>query len=355
MAVDFDTFYEWAVNHFGEANVRVKHTAHGDEICANSPWSEAKIGKTDVKYHLWMNVEGGKDRIEHGVYRCWLTDTMGSLVSLVSEMDGIPFEEAEELITGTSSLRTLEKKVHEFFGHKEEVDEMLGEEPAVPIEMELPEFSYLIDTMRPESHPMRIRARQYLRERKIPTTDLYVCVDGDYANRIIIPYYDRSENLIWYNARTMSPKKSVLRYMKPAEGDQSDVLFMTQWPRPGSKIYIMEGEFDAITLSLCGFVGCAIGGKHLSESQLRMIRDYRFVLAFDADDAGLEATINVATMLMSVGIRDIMYVRPPKVYKDWNKLLVERNMQTVKAYVERFEKRYTTATGDLLMSNHLAS
>lgn len=355
MAVDHDKFYEWCLTRFGEENIRIRNTAHGEEICTHSPWSEAMIGKTDTKHHLWMNVEGGKNSIEHGAYRCWLTDTMGSLVSLVAEFEGLPFEEAEELITGVASLRSLEKKVHEFFGHKETVEEMIGPlESAVPLDMVLPDYSYLIDTMKPESHHMKLRAKQYLRDRKLPTTDLYVCTDGDYGNRIVIPYYDKNENLIWYNARTMSPKKSVLRYMKPAEGDQDDVLFMTRWPRPGSKIYIMEGEFDAITLGLCGFVGCAIGGKYLSDSQLRMIKDYNFVLAFDADDAGLEATINVGNMLLERGVRNISFVRPPKVYKDWNKLLQQRNLQTVKAYVERFEKPYSPATGDLLMSNQLS-
>lgn len=352
MAVDFDTFLEWANDRFGSFNVKVRNTKHGTEICTHSPWSEEKIGKTDRKYKLWMSCSGGKHKVNEGAYRCWLTDTSGTLVDFMSKWDAIPYEEAEEILCGVSSLRSLEQKVHEFFGSYEEVID-----PNFKIEkpnagMKLPEFTCLIDDMSP-SNFMRIRARQYLRERKIPTTGLHVCTDGDYKNRIIIPYYNQDGELIWYNARTMSHKSSVIRYMKPPEGDQDEVLFLTKWPHSGSRIYVMEGEFDAITLDLCGLVGCAVGGKHISDTQIQMIRNYRPVLAFDSDEAGLEALISVGNTLLERGVTDLMYVRPPTVYKDWNKLLVERNSQTVKAYVERFTKRFTVTTGDMLLSNQL--
>lgn len=353
MSVCFETFLEWANDRFGSFNVKVRNTAHGTEICTHSLWSEEKIGKTDRKFKLWMNCDGGKHKVNEGTYRCWLTDTSGTLVDLMSKWDSIPYEEAEEILCGVSSLRILEQKVHEFFGSYEEatIDSSFQIEKT-DLGMQLPEFTCLIDKMSP-NHFMRIRARQYLRDRKIPTENLYVCTDGDYKNRIIIPYYNKNNELIWYNARTMSNKSSVLRYMKPPEGDQDEVLFLTKWPRAGSRIYVMEGEFDAIALDLCGLVGCAVGGKYISDTQIQMIRDYRPVLAFDSDEAGLEALINVGNTLLEKGITDLMYIRPPKIYKDWNKLLVERNSQTLKAYIDRFTKRFTVSTGDMLLSNQL--
>jgi DNA primase len=169
----------------------------------------------------------------------------------------------------------------------------------------------------------------------------------------MIPYYDRDGKMVFFNGRTMSANKKILRYMKIVEGDQESVLYMTSWPAPGSKIYVMEGELDAITLDLCGFVGCAVGGKYLSDTQVELIRDYKPVLVFDADESGLEALVNVGDALLERGIHGLRYVRPPKAYKDWNKLLVQRNAQTVRAYIERFEKPYTAMTGNLLLSNRL--
>lgn len=353
MAIDFDTFYEWAKDRFGEQNLKIKNTPHGTEICTHSLWSERAIGKIDTKYHLWMNPSGGKSKNpENGSYRCWLTDHMGSLVQLVSEVDHIDYEEAENLIGGTSTLRMLEKKVHEFFGHKEKAIEV----PAQPVKklVELPPSTFLISSMLPDHH-MRIRAEEYLRSRKIPIDGMYVCVAGDLRNRIVIPYYNRENELIWYNTRLMDDGKDVLRYIKcdDKEASQDDVLFMTGWPRAGAKIYIVEGEFDAMSFKGCGLFGCACGGKVMSETQIEMLRPYVPVLAFDADESGLNALINIGNQMLERGFSYVGYVRPPKAAKDWNKLLVDRDPEIMKSYLNRCEKSYTSVTPALLLSNKI--
>lgn len=351
--IDFDLFLEWATDRFGEANIKLRHTSHGIEICAQSPFMLQKYGKHDTKFHLWMNPSGGKSKYpDKGSYRCWRTDEMGSLVRLVSEIDHISDEDAEERIGSSTSLRSLEKRVHEFFGHKEETVDLPVEVGAKLID--LPESSYLIDKMAP-THFMRIKARQYLAKRKIPSDGLYVCISGDFKDRIVIPYYNWDGDLIYYNARLMNDRKDTLRYMKcPTEIiRQEEVLYMTSWPRAGSKIYLMEGEFDAITIGLAGLVGCACGGKFLSESQIELIRQYEPVLAFDADDAGLEALVKTGQALLEKGFPKIQFVRPPKVYKDWNKLVVERNIQTLRAYIDQFEKPFTSYTPSMLLANKI--
>lgn len=362
MAVDYDIFLEWAKDRFGEENIKIKQTAHGTEILTHSFYAHKK-GIDDYTHNLWMNPSGGKSKHpEQGSFRCWKTDTMGSLVRLVSDYDNVPFEVAEEQICAGSSLRALELKVHEFFGSKPEVSEVeeLPEEPADRIK--LPDWSFLIDGMS-NSNKWKALAKGYLAGRKLSTRGLYVNTqDSEYKNRIIIPYYDCDGNLIWYNARLMSDKKGVIKYMKcKSDGldvTQEDVLYMTCWPRAGTKIYITEGEFDAISLSMAGFVGCALGGKAISDTQIEMIRRYVPVLAFDADegnkkDSGLQALINVGTKLLEKGFPQVYYVRPPKVYKDWNKLLVERDAETVKAYAEKFEKPFTPNTPALLLAQRI--
>lgn len=356
MAVDFDLFLQWAKDYFGESNVKLRNTSHGTEICTHSVWSERKLGKTDTKYHLWMNPSGGKsEHPEFGSYRCWLTDEMGSLIKLVSQLEGMDWEEAEARITGGSSLRDLEQKVHDFFGHKENIVEIVKVnevEKTKPL-VEIPASSFLIEKM--GNHFMGHRASMYLKERKIPIDGLYVCIAGEYKNRIIIPYYNKNKELIYYNARLMSEKKDVLRYMKCPTNivDQKDVLFMTQWPKKGSKIYIQEGEFDAKSLELCGLVGCACGGKFMSDNQIELIRDYVPVLAFDADNAGLEALINIGKSLLEKGFPSVYYIRPPSAFKDWNKFLVDRNAATINAYISKYEKPFTDSTPQVLKFNRL--
>lgn len=349
MAVDFDLFYEWAKEYFGEENLKFRKTAHGTEICTHSLWSEDKLGKTDNKYHLWMNPTGGKSKHpESGSYRCWLTDEMGSLVGLVSHLENIDWEEAEVKISGGSTLRELEQQVHNLFGHKEIIEKPKS------TNINLPPHCYLIDDMN-SLHFMKDRAQQYLKDRKLPSDGLYVCISGDYKNRIVIPYYNSKDELIYYNARLITENKNALRYMKcpTTVVDQKEVLYMTNWPKPSSKIYITEGEFDAMTLKFAGLTGCACGGKFLSETQIEMITQYYPVLAFDADDAGLEALLNIGTMLLERGFPKVNYVRPPKEFKDWNKLLVERNLPILKNYLQKFEKPFTKDTPALLLSRRL--
>lgn len=344
--IDYDTFYDWVKDRFGEENIEL----HGDEICVPSIFTE------DHKHHLWMNPYGGKKERENGVFRCWYTNNRGSLVSLVSLVDKISYDEAEELICNSLSLRALEKKVEEFFSNKTEPEVTT---PIVPTEgLQLPPHTYLIDSM--SNGFDKKRATEYLADRKIPTDNLYFCTDGDYKNRIIIPYYTEDNKLVWFNARTISRAKGVTRYMKPNDKrfSQEDALYFTKYPRHKSKIYLTEGEFDAISLTCCGFTGVACGGKSLSEGQIEIIRKYIPVLSFDTDegkkmDYGQYALMEVGKQLLEKGFDEIYFVRPPKGFKDWNALLKDTNPDVIKHYIAKYEKKFTSVVIEQLMANKL--
>jgi DNA primase len=128
---------------------------------------------------------------------------------------------------------------------------------------------------------------------------------------------------------------------------------MTEWPTTNSQVFIMEGEFDAMTLKLAGYVGCACGGKFMSDSQIELIRPYEPVLAFDADNAGLEAMLNIGNLLLERGFPKVYYVRPPRSYKDWNGLLVNKDIEIVKMYIEKYKKIFTKDTQAILLSHKI--
>ena len=347
--VDYDSFLNWAVDRFGEANI--KYRKGGQEICTHSFFVDGHpdYPDGDHKFKLWMNPEGGKKELEGGAYRCWYTDNMGSLISLVSLVDKIPYDEAADLICSEIPLRALEKKVHEFYNFKEENEE--PEPEKIISNIELPEFSYKITEL-DSSHYMNMRATKYLDQRKIPYDDFYVCVEGDYKNRIVIPYYDQDGKLVYYNARLMSDNKNALRYMKPDPEDalQENVLYFPKYPKPGQKVYVTEGEFDAYALWLAGFYGVACGGKFITDAQVELLRPFKVVLCFDTDGAGKNALVNNGDNLLSMGITDLSYVRPPKSHKDWNELLIQRGPDTIRAYVNKFEKPYGSWTSQTLLA-----
>jgi DNA primase len=340
MGLDFDTFLRWATNKFGAENIRFR----GNEICTHSMFADE-----DHKFHLWMNPSGGKKGLKGGAYRCWKTDKRGSLIALVAHLDRIDYEEAEELLTGTTSLRALEKKLEEYFGCQGDVD--YNDVPEIKQRLELPLYTYLIEDLS-SSHGFRVRAEAYLEKRKIPTDGLYVCIKGDYRNRIVIPYYNSEGDLIYFNARTMDTNPKALRYMKPDSDEikQNEILYMKEWPRKGSQVYITEGEFDAMTLNLCGLYGTACGGKFLSQSQVELLRPYVPVLATDGDISGKKALVSIGTELQARGFEKVYYVRPPKNYKDWNAVLEKHSPETIKDYITKNQKIFTQWTQEKFLA-----
>lgn len=335
MSIDYDKFVEWAESRFGHV------VLSGSEVKVNSIFCE------DRKHHLWCSPSGGKKNNENGVYHCWKSESKGSLVGLVMLVDGCSYEEALRTLDASPSggIADLERRVEEMFAEKTPPASDLASNSHPPLS--LPSECYYFEDL-PSGNGFRVRAEEYLRSRSIPSDGLMVCTSGRYKNRILIPYRNRVGALIYYNARLVGESGSSLRYLGPPKEmgvGKGDVLYCRRWPPPGSKVYITEGEFDSISLDLCGFPSVALGGKNMTDPHLDMIRGLRPVLCLDADDSGGEALPRMATKLSNAGFESIRYVRPSCEYKDWNGLLKARGTKAVEAYIKHNEKDYEFTVG----------
>lgn len=339
MSISFDKFLNWAESRFGDVKVR------GDEILINSIFCE------DYKHHLACNPSGGKHKISQGVYHCWKTNEGGSLISLVRQVDKCSYEEALETLGSVDTeLFELEKKVNELFTPKKiEKKE---------IKLALPDATFWITELI-SSNPWRIAAEDYLIERGLPPKDFMVCTEGLYKNRIIIPYFDKDSNLIYWNARTLSDSKKIPKYLGPHKDcgvGKEDVLYAPYWPAPGSKIHVTEGEFDAKSLTLCGLPACAVAGKLMSDKQILMLLSYEIILCFDTDKTsksiegcfdsispGKMAILEIGSKLKQEG-SNVLFVRPPIQFKDWNEMLTKVGPNITRAYVEKNYKNFNNDT-----------
>ena len=334
MSIDFDLFVNWAESRFNDVIIK------GEEVKLNSIFCE------DVKHHLWCNPSGGKNQSPYGVFHCWKTDTKGSLASLVMKVDNCSFEDAlETLDSSNGRLEDLERKVAEIFEKK--LDKKFLEIEKTKIE--LPRETYSFDDL-PSGNYYRKHAEDYLNKRKVSSKGLFVCTSGDYKNRIIIPYYNKNGQLIYYNGRYLGDNSN-LRYLGPPKSlgvGKGDVLFVPDWPEDGEKIYLTEGEFDAISLRQCGFHSAAFGGKSLSDAQVEILKPYIPVLCLDADKAGSEALPVMGDFLLRKGFSDISFIRAPKECKDWNAMLQNNGEKLVRFYINNNERKY-----DFLMSTEL--
>ena len=72
---------------------------------------------------------------------------------------------------------------------------------------------------------------EYLNKRKIDFKDFYVCLNGNYNNRIIIPYFNEMKELIYFNSRALHETK--LRYLGPPKTigvGKEDILYFPSIP-----------------------------------------------------------------------------------------------------------------------------
>lgn len=326
MSVDFDKFLNWAEKRFGDVVVR------GDEIKINSIFCE------DYKHHLWCNPHGGKKGRDHGVYRCWKTDKRGSLVSLVMEVDKCSYIDALEILDATNvTIYELERQVEEL---------MATRKPQTPVQnmLALPPLTHLISSL-PENDFFKNEAEIYLKSRKLDTDGMFVCCspETDYFNRIIIPYYDKQSKLVYFNGRYIGKNSKIARYLGPPKEcgvGKSDVVFCKRFPAEDSKIYLTEGEFDALSLDAAGLCGVALGGKEIYERQVSFLRGYKITICFDTDKYGKGALVRSAEVLEQQGFNHVSYVRPPCQFKDWNDMLFSLNGELIAAYISMNEKMY---------------
>lgn len=331
MSIKFSLFLKWAKSRFGEDNVQEK----GKEVRINSIFEA-----DDDDFHLWCSPSGGKKKYKHGVYHCFKTDKTGSLVKLVQLVDSCDFNDAIETLGGKTNIRDLEKKLEEFFAQQDEVQ--VVPEP-VKNNISLPEFCHLISEM--ENGYWKNRAIDYLANRKIPFDGLYFCTEDRYKSRIIIPYYDRNNKLIYFNGRHIGNSKC--KYLGPPKEigvGKEDVVFMAgKWPEKGETIYLCEGEFNAISLKLCELNAAACGGKNMSEKQAIMLSDYKIVLCLDRDKAGKQGTAKMTSMISAVETvkgrgEKLMVVTPPEGTNDWNEMLKKSGPVILHHYIKKNQK-----------------
>jgi len=333
MAINFDRFREWAERKFGD-DVVVKNK----EIRINSIFET-----DDTKYHLWCSPSGGKKKREFGVFHCFKTDKKGSLIKLVQLVEKCDRDTAVSILTGQSTISDLERRLEEFFAAQDDPVE-IKEKPA----LQLPDGCALISDL-PVKNWWRKKSEEYLLKRNIPIDGYFICTEAPYKARIIIPYYDESGKLIYWNGRHISDKAK-LRYLGPPKEvgvGKEDVIYMAgKWPRSGSFLYLCEGEFNAKSLYLSEFDAAACGGKNMGEKQVTILSRYNIVLCLDRDKAGKSGTKRMTEIYNSLSTHiatgiNLLYVRPANGYKDWNEMFVDLGPAVLHQYVTKSQKPIT--------------
>lgn len=141
-----------------------------------------------------------------------------------------------------------------------------------------------------------------------------------FKNAIVIPRYDSNGNVIRINHRILDFNNNRMskyiiskhnNYSKDTVFGYYHVKYMMLRDR---RLYITEGDFDAMTLIDIGLPAISINGVNNNVPTKMIDRKTHIILAFDNDSAGIRSTIENGIKLISDGYLVSVFVTKP--YKD---------------------------------------
>jgi DNA primase len=189
---------------------------------------------------------------------CFICGNHGSPINVIREVESLKtWVEVYSLLRGYEGIETI----------KEQVEVVLKPDNGI----QLPES--FTNIMFADGVPGKA-AQAYLKSRGFDIMELAVmgvgyCWEGDYAGRIILPYY-QDGSLVYYNARAFIPIEPKIKnppIHEVGEG-KTKVIFNADALQIYSTIRVVESVTNAITR---GSSTIAIGGKSISEYQFNQI------------------------------------------------------------------------------------
>jgi len=131
-----------------------------------------------------------------------------------------------------------------------------------------------------------------------------------FRNRLMIPIHSETGALVGFGGRSLDGTDP--KYLNSPEGElfnKSRLLYNLHRSKDAmrriDRAILVEGYFDAISIDHAGVPGVVASmGTSLTSGQASLLRRFctRVVIAYDGDDAGRNATLRAAPVLLSAGL-----------------------------------------------------
>lgn len=276
------------INYLENLLGRPQVTSKGDEY----HWDCPLCG--DRRKRLYVNVN------THSAW-CFNCEFRGSIISLISAIEGISFKEALEIYKSHHGVFQMPEQIKDEVIQK--INKVSYSRYFSKVPVDLPDDYTELDGSDSITGKMIYK---YLKKRgvtdeQIRTHRFGFCYEGRYRKRAILPIFEQGELRYWV-ARAIE-KKAQLKELSPVvESNQfgkSEVIFnVDRASILFNSLVLAEGIFDALTF---GDVGCSILGHHLSNAQLEVLLGYKDYLTdgiyIAMDEDAWRDSIEMAEML----------------------------------------------------------
>lgn len=261
--------------------------------------------------------------LENGLWQCFKSGQTGNFIKLYSILENIPY------------FKAYERFAIEMFLHEEPVEEEvaikntdLGDTSKfIPLDIEKSDIS----------DPVHSQACLYILERGLDGFKFFLCKEGFYKDRIIIPFINSRNEMFYFQARSLNNANP--KYLNCKSIKSNHMIYPYDYDYTG-RLYITEGVIDCLTIAKLKHNATSTLSCDVSNEQLQQLKYYNgtLVVAFDNDKAGRKGISRFLSMANKFKIPDLEYVIPPDPYKDWNEFLLSTNPKLVSKVLNKPRK-----------------
>lgn len=185
-------------------------------------------------------------------------------------------------------------------------------------------------------------------EKKLIEIDILKKSDKDYVfdtfkDRIMFPYFDIKGNINGYTGRWLTPQENTGKYVNTGDTPlfkKGTHLFGLYQARTAIArydcAYVVEGQFDVLSMHAVGVCNTiATSGTALTPEQIQLIGRFthRVILIYDADTAGLKASLTNCEAFLRAGFQ--VSAVPLPEGKDPDNIAQEHKLDTDKWLTNR--------------------
>ena len=284
---------------------------YGTQLQYNCPnCAKNNFGIPDGKYNLEINLASNYKGKSCKIYNCWNCGISGFLGKLVKFYGKQFYQEylkydKEEFLIFQKNKKSITKLPNEFIPFSK-MD--------INNEKHLEAYNYVHNT-------------RLVPKRIIKQDNLGFCLEGKYADRIIIPSYDYNNNLNYFSTRLFKEKDEE-KYKYPY-GDKQSIIFNEKNINWNSTVFIVEAYFEYTVIPYNTII---LNGKVLYDKIINNILKYKpnviICLNPDATEKGKDfnvykkakSSLEIYELLLHYGLKNVKTLNYNN-YEDLNKNL----------------------------------